>query len=185
MPYSLSLLAYIILLVVTICSLTLAELSQTNLNSIPTLSHFSCSISYCFWIHLILLLRKDTTAAQRQRYRKKSADHKTEIDYKKRILLRAGIASAVALPILYFGLDSLLSSRQAVTTISFILLSQLQKFQVQTLGFEDPRLSPLLESEITPTDLFYRIDKNAIVPVVMREYLEANFERTSYQAFGN
>ena len=35
------------------------------------------------------------------------------------------------------------------------------------VGFENPRLAPLLASEITPTDLFYRIDKNPIVPVVM------------------
>ena len=34
------------------------------------------------------------------------------------------------------------------------------------LGFEDPRLAPLLDSEVTPTYLFYRIDINPIVPVV-------------------
>jgi len=35
------------------------------------------------------------------------------------------------------------------------------------VGFENPRLAPLLASEITPTELFYRIDKNPIVPVIM------------------
>ncbi len=34
------------------------------------------------------------------------------------------------------------------------------------MGFEDPRLAPLLDSEVTPTYLFYRIDINPIVPVV-------------------
>jgi hypothetical protein len=34
------------------------------------------------------------------------------------------------------------------------------------LGFQDPRLAPLLDSEVTPTYLFYRIDINPIVPVV-------------------
>jgi DMSO/TMAO reductase YedYZ molybdopterin-dependent catalytic subunit len=33
-------------------------------------------------------------------------------------------------------------------------------------GFEDPRLTPLLDSEVTPTYLFYRIDINPVVPVV-------------------
>jgi hypothetical protein len=33
-------------------------------------------------------------------------------------------------------------------------------------GFEDPRLTALLASEITPTDLFYRVDINPIPPIV-------------------
>jgi DMSO/TMAO reductase YedYZ molybdopterin-dependent catalytic subunit len=33
-------------------------------------------------------------------------------------------------------------------------------------GFEDPRLIPLPDSEVTPTYLFYRIDINPVVPVV-------------------
>jgi DMSO/TMAO reductase YedYZ molybdopterin-dependent catalytic subunit len=33
-------------------------------------------------------------------------------------------------------------------------------------GFEDPRLTALLASEITPTDLFYRVDINPVPPIV-------------------
>jgi len=33
-------------------------------------------------------------------------------------------------------------------------------------GFEDPRLTALLTSEITPTDLFYRVDINPVPPTV-------------------
>jgi DMSO/TMAO reductase YedYZ molybdopterin-dependent catalytic subunit len=33
-------------------------------------------------------------------------------------------------------------------------------------GFEDPRLTALLASEITPTDLFYRVDINPVPPTV-------------------
>ena len=90
---------------------------------------------------------------------------KTEIDYKKRLLLRAGLASIVALPILYFGLDSLLHPKKELQQIS-PSLETLIKSRPKTPGFEDVRLKPLLDSEITPTDLFYRIDKNPIVPVV-------------------
>jgi DMSO/TMAO reductase YedYZ molybdopterin-dependent catalytic subunit len=163
------LLSYIILLAVTILLLTLTE-GQTNLISIPFLviylipPHvaFGFTLSFFFY-ERIVIARPSSTVITKE----KVSDHKTEIDYKKRLLLRAGIASAVALPILYFGLDNILSPKQAVQQQSpSLLLSQLQKSKSKPLGFEDPRLSPLLESEITPTDLFYRIDKNAIVPVV-------------------
>jgi DMSO/TMAO reductase YedYZ molybdopterin-dependent catalytic subunit len=87
-----------------------------------------------------------------------------EIDYKKRLFLKAGIASAVALPILYYGLNTLLLPKKAVQQSAY--LYQLLRSRPKTLGFQDPRLAPLLESEITPTDLFYRIDKNAVVPSV-------------------
>ena len=33
-------------------------------------------------------------------------------------------------------------------------------------GFQDATLTPLIDAEITPTYLFYRIDKNAIVPAI-------------------
>ena len=33
-------------------------------------------------------------------------------------------------------------------------------------GFEDATLTPLIDAEVTPTYLFYRIDKNAIVPAI-------------------
>jgi DMSO/TMAO reductase YedYZ molybdopterin-dependent catalytic subunit len=49
------------------------------------------------------------------------------------------------------------------------LLSQFLRKSAESkpVGFENPRLAPLLASEITPTELFYRIDKNPIVPVIM------------------
>ena len=162
------LVSYIILLVVTILLLTLTE-GQTNLISIPFLviylipPHVAFGFTLSSFYERIVVARPSSTVNTKE----KVSDHKTEIDYKKRILLRAGIASAVALPILYFGLDNILSPRQAVQQQSpSLLLSQLQKSKSKPVGFEDSRLSPLLESEITPTDLFYRIDKNAIVPVV-------------------
>jgi DMSO/TMAO reductase YedYZ molybdopterin-dependent catalytic subunit len=98
-----------------------------------------------------------------------TTDRQTEIDYKKRQFLRAGIASAVALPILYFGLGSIISPKQEVQQSTSLLLSQFLKRSAESkpVGFENPRLAPLLASEITPTELFYRIDKNPIVPVVM------------------
>jgi len=98
-----------------------------------------------------------------------ATNRQTEIRYTRRQFLRAGIAIAVALPILYFGLGSLISPRQAVQRSTSSLLSQFLRRSAESkpVGFENPRLAPLLASEITPTDLFYRIDKNPIVPVIM------------------
>jgi DMSO/TMAO reductase YedYZ molybdopterin-dependent catalytic subunit len=48
------------------------------------------------------------------------------------------------------------------------LLSQFQQNlkNIKPKGFEDAKLAPLLDSEVTPTEMFYRIDKNALVPEV-------------------
>ena len=75
---------------------------------------------------------------------------------------------AVAIPVIYLGLESLLSPQRAIQNTKSLLLSQFQQRlkSVKPKGFEDPRLAPLLDSEVTPTDLFYRIDKNALVPQV-------------------
>jgi DMSO/TMAO reductase YedYZ molybdopterin-dependent catalytic subunit len=56
------------------------------------------------------------------------------------------------------------------------LLSQFLKRSAESkpAGFENPRLTPLLASEITPTELFYRIDKNPIVPVIMASAWKLN-----------
>jgi len=142
---------------------------QTNMISIPFLviyllpPHVAFGFILSSFYERIVIARPSSTIITNE----KASDRKTEIDNKKRLLLRAGIASAVALPILYFGLNNILSPRQTVQQQSpSLLLSQLQKSKSIPPGFEDSRLSSLLESEITPTDLFYRIDKNAIVPVV-------------------
>ena len=96
-----------------------------------------------------------------------ATNRQTEIRYTRRQFLRAGIALAVALPIFYFGLGSLISPRQEIQQSTSSLLSQFLKRSAESkpVGFENPRLAPLLASEITPTELFYRIDKNPIVPV--------------------
>jgi DMSO/TMAO reductase YedYZ molybdopterin-dependent catalytic subunit len=90
------------------------------------------------------------------------------IDQRKRQMLRAGISAAVAVPIIYLGLESLLSPQRAVQRTTSLLLSQFQQTlkNIKPKGFEDAKLAPLLDSEVTPTDMFYRIDKNALVPEV-------------------
>lgn len=165
-----SLLSYIILLVVGIVLFALAEADiQTKLASVRLLAIYLVPSNIAFGFILSSFYERISPGRPTKITEKQStAISETEIDYKKRLLLRAGIASAVALPILYFGLGSLISPRQAVQQSPSFLLSQFQKSsKSKPSGFEDPKVAPLLASEITPTDLFYRIDKNPIVPIVM------------------
>ncbi len=93
-----------------------------------------------------------------------------EIDYNKRALLRAIVVSAIALPIMYFGFNRLFSHplQQQLSSSSSSILPQNSQFisKSRPKGFEDAILTPLIDAEETPTYLFYRIDKNAVVPVV-------------------
>jgi DMSO/TMAO reductase YedYZ molybdopterin-dependent catalytic subunit len=180
-----SVLAYVILLFVGAILFALAETDiQTKFSSIGMLSIYLILPNIAFGFVLCSFYERTLPSSQRPiMFSKKkrtgsssttaptssTTDKQTEIDYKKRQFLRAGVASAVALPILYFGLGSLISPRQEVQQSTSSLLSQFRRrsTEFKPIGFEDPRLGPLLTSEITPTELFYRIDKNPIVPVVM------------------
>jgi Oxidoreductase molybdopterin binding domain len=176
-----SVLAYVILLFVGVILFALAETDiQTKLSSIGMLSIYLILPNIAFGFVLFSFYERMLPPTQRPiMFPKKqptssttghtTTDKQSEVDYKKRQFLRAGIASAVALPTLYFGLGSLISPRQEVQQSTSSLVSQFRRRSAESkpVGFEDPRLALLLASEITPTELFYRIDKNPIVPVVM------------------
>jgi DMSO/TMAO reductase YedYZ molybdopterin-dependent catalytic subunit len=84
------------------------------------------------------------------------------------MFLRSAIASAVALPVLFYGTSRLLfpTQQQPVQPIVPILPSQSRPIPA---GFKDPMLSPLLQYEVTPTELFYWIDIIPIIPMVNAE----------------
>jgi DMSO/TMAO reductase YedYZ molybdopterin-dependent catalytic subunit len=160
-----SIVAYVILLILAISLVTITE-ARTHTQATPitrlVISLILPQIAFGF-----------TLSSFSERIRRQSRkpdierppDTTTEIDYKKRALLRAAMASAVALPILYLGLNRLFPAQEVQITqpSSSLLLPQSRS---KPLGFQDPRLAPLLDSEVTPTYLFYRIDINPIVPVV-------------------
>jgi DMSO/TMAO reductase YedYZ molybdopterin-dependent catalytic subunit len=161
-----SVVAYIILLIVTISLVTITE---TRTHTQPTsvirlvLSLILPQIAFGFTLSSFY---EKIRRPSRKPVVEKPSETTTEIDYKKRALLRAAIASAVALPILYLGLNRLFPTQEVqLPSSSSLSLLPLQS-KSKPLGFEDPRLAPLLESEVTPTYLFYRIDINPIVPVV-------------------
>ena len=85
----------------------------------------------------------------------------------RREFLRLVVVSAIAFPILFFGLNRLFSGQGQEQQETSISSSQLIPQSLsKPIGFEDPMLATLLASELTPTYLFYRIDINPIVPVV-------------------
>ncbi len=86
------------------------------------------------------------------------------VDQNRRLLIKAGLASVVIIPLLYLGLNNLLFPRES--TQSRLPLESQMGSKPRPVGFEDPRLTALLASEITPTDLFYRVDINPVPPTV-------------------
>jgi DMSO/TMAO reductase YedYZ molybdopterin-dependent catalytic subunit len=89
-----------------------------------------------------------------------------DINYSRRAFLRLVAASAVALPIIFLGLDRLFSRQNEVQEPSSASSNLLPPVGPIPTGFRDPNLAPLLASEVTATYLFYRIDINPIVPQV-------------------
>lgn len=96
----------------------------------------------------------------------------TDIDYNKRDMIRALIISVIAIPLVYFGFTRLISgSAQQLqqTQQPRALDASIQDFlqsKSKPPGFENPLLTPLIDAEVTPTYLFYRIDINTIVPAI-------------------
>ncbi len=88
-----------------------------------------------------------------------------DIKYSRRAFLRLLAGAAIALPIIFLGVDRLLS-RQNEEQEQESTTPLLPQTGPRPKGFEDPNLVPLLASEVTPTYLFYRIDINPIVPQV-------------------
>ena len=88
-----------------------------------------------------------------------------DVKYSRRAFLRLFTGSAIALPIIYFGVDRLLSRQNEEQELESTT-PLLPQTGPKPKGFEDPNLVPLLASEVTPTYLFYRIDINPIVPEV-------------------
>ncbi len=161
-----SVVTYIILLIVTI---SLATITEARTHTQPTsiirlvLSLILPQIAFGFTLSSFY---EKILRPSRKPVVEKPSETTTQIDYKKRALLRAAMASAVALPILYLGLNRLFPTQEVQPPSSFSLSLLPLQSKSKPLGFEDPRLAPLLDSEVTPTYLFYRIDINPIVPVV-------------------
>ncbi len=179
-----SIVSYVIIVVIAVSFIVLNTVPGQMI-SIPTISiailflpHLAYGFIFSFFFEKI---RKNDSFSSRKTKTQslddaittstaKSESTETEIDYKKRALLRALVISVIALPLMYFGFNRLLSQagQQQPPPQSIPSPITLPSTQSKTRppGFEDARLTPLIDAEVTPSYLFYRIDKNAIVPVV-------------------
>jgi len=163
--------SFIIFMAIAIVLLSLTE-GQAQSISVSSLTIYLIipQIAFGFTLYAVLYNRtpKSTIEVHKGDINTDKNDSGEQIDQQKRQMLRASIAAAVAIPVIYLGLESLLSPQRAVQSTTSLLLSQFQQKLKNTKpkGFEDPKLAPLLNSEVTPTEMFYRIDKNALVPEV-------------------
>jgi DMSO/TMAO reductase YedYZ molybdopterin-dependent catalytic subunit len=186
-----SFLSYIIILIISLVFITINILPGQKI-LIPTLSltfllipHliFGFIFSFCFEKirknKSLLPKEKDQKSAYNDQMKKgyseiTSTSIDDQIDYKKRALIRSLVISAIALPLMYLGLNRLFSQSEQTQIQQQQQQQQLAEIpanlkympKLRPPGFEDATLTPLIDAEVTPTYLFYRIDKNAIVPAI-------------------
>jgi DMSO/TMAO reductase YedYZ molybdopterin-dependent catalytic subunit len=174
-----SVIAYVLLLAVTLILLVLTEASAGPISMTDVILYLiPPNIAFGFVLpglyQNISVLRQKTPSnldPTKQIHADMSNDtkpHRVKEDLKmsRRMFLRSAAASAVALPILYFGTDRLLFSTQEQAAQSIVPVLPASSSSSAPPGFENPVLAPLLQYEVTPTELFYRIDISPVVPTI-------------------
>ncbi len=163
-----SLVAYVILLIISISLFTAIQLRTGAIFSVSLAAGSLILPQIVFGFIFTSFFR-----GKRQTFKKANepiADTRSMNNNRsRRDFLHLIIVSAVALPILYFGLNRLFSGQgqgQEQEQNSIPSSKLLPQSKSKPVGFEDPMLTPLLASELTPTYLFYRIDIDPVVPVV-------------------
>ena len=164
-----SILSYIIFIVIAIILVTLVQ-SRSGIQVVPlsviALSLIPTQLAFGFVLSSFFHGRaKRKTLDVSEPSPDKSIDTK-DVRYTRGAFLRILAASAVALPIIFLGVDKLLSRQNETQELPSTTPNLLPRTGPRPRGFEDPNLAPLLASEITPTYLFYRIDINPIIPQV-------------------
>ena len=164
-----SILSYIIFIVIAIILVTLVQ-SRSGIQVVPlsviALSLIPTQLAFGFVLSSFFHGRaKRKTLDVSEPSPDKSIDTK-DVRYTRGAFLRILAASVVALPIIFLGVDKLLSRQNETQELPSTSPNLLPRTGPRPKGFEDPNLAPLLASEITPTYLFYRIDINPIIPQV-------------------
>src|SRR6476659_3577172 len=185
-----SFLSYIIILIISLVFITINILPGQKI-LIPTLSLTFLLIPHLIFGFIFFFcfekIRKNKSLLPKEKDQKGSYNDQMkkgyseitstsiddQIDYKKRALIRSLVVSAIVLPLMYLGLNRLFSQSEQTQIQQQQQLAEIPanlKYMPKSRppGFEDATLTPLIDAEITPTYLFYRIDKNAIVPAIDR-----------------
>ena len=88
-----------------------------------------------------------------------SPTHQPKIIHKRRLIIKSAAAGAVATVLLFYGLDALFK-KPAQNTVGG------GRVEASPSIFSNSILTPLIEGEVTPNDLFYRVDINFLTPTV-------------------
>jgi DMSO/TMAO reductase YedYZ molybdopterin-dependent catalytic subunit len=162
-------LSYVAILIIYFVLLTIADIEIQSLSTQTIIIYFiPPQIAYGFALAFFYknihprpptVEPKDTLASAEA-----TVNSTPRVDQNRRLVLKAGLASVIVIPLVYLGLDNLLFPRER-TQSRLPLESQITS-KPRPAGFEDPRLTSLLTSEITATDLFYRVDINPVPPTV-------------------
>jgi DMSO/TMAO reductase YedYZ molybdopterin-dependent catalytic subunit len=160
-----ALIVYVILLVVSISLLTTIQLRTGGGSISISLLAISLVLPQIIFGFIFSSFFKGTGRILKKR--PETISETSGMYSGRREFLRLVVVSAIAFPILFFGLNRLFSGQGQEQQETSISSSQLIPHSLsKPIGFEDPMLAILLASELTPTYLFYRIDINPIVPVV-------------------
>jgi DMSO/TMAO reductase YedYZ molybdopterin-dependent catalytic subunit len=165
-------LSYIIFIIIAIMLVTLIQ-SRSGIQVVPisliVLSLIPSQLAFGFAFSSFFHGRAKEKSMEVPEPEPKASPDKSidtmDVKYSRRAFLRLLAGAAIALPIIFLGVDRLLS-RQNEEQEQESTTPLLPQTGPRPKGFEDPNLVPLLASEVTPTYLFYRIDINPIVPQV-------------------
>ena len=164
-----SALSYIIFIIIAIILVTLIQ-SRSGIQVVPlpliVLSLIPSQLAFGFVLSSFFHGRTKRKSPEVPEPIPSKPTDTMDIKYSRRAFLRLIAASAVALPIIFLGVDRLLSRQNEEQELASTTTNLLPQTGPRPKGFEDPNLAPLLASEVTPTYLFYRIDINPIVPQV-------------------
>ena len=180
-----SIISYVILLILTSILLTLTEASAGPVSLTDVVVYLvppNVAFGFLFpglyqkiSLHRPMVSNVDhkmrAAAADADAATNTSGDIKPSLEQKdlrinRRMFLRSAAASVVALPILYFGTNRLLFTAQQQAAQPVVPVLPASQTSSAPAGFQNPVLSPLLQYEVTPTELFYRIDISPIVPTI-------------------
>ena len=155
----LSLLAYSVLLIAAIMLMETTEV-LTQPTSIQSLALYLLPPHIAFGFTLSSLYSSEAPRPELISEKALYPQERRKIDHRRRLIIRAGAAGAVASTILFYGVDLLFPK-------STKLASEPAKPPTALTGiFADPSLAAFVPSEVTPNDLFYRVDVNVATPLV-------------------
>lgn len=156
----LSLLAYSVLLVMSIILLRATEVLSQPIST-ESVALYLLPPHIAFGFVLTFLYGREVP---RPTLMCETVSSEIKIDHKRRLIIRTAVAGAIASTILFYGLDLLFPKSAEPSKKS---IPDQAEPPIEPRGrFADPAISGVVASELTPNDKFYRVDVNVVTPTV-------------------